>query len=183
MVPDMADFLKTHLLEDISIVSVQVSLLDADGLGAITRQRGRQLVQPKAIGRPQEILGLEVLQVQRIGDVLQIRICEVGDCRGRADHPHQDAQTSNNTKVFWGAHHDDEVSWKWSTLKSLQISAPNLINSEPQETVMEFEMEDRVLYRRHREVQSPGDKSWQSVKKLGRRGHLHVVRLFLLAMT
>jgi hypothetical protein len=32
---------------------------------------------------------------------------------------------------------------------------------------MEFEMEDRVLYRRHREVQSPGDKSWHSVKKIG----------------
>lgn len=124
MVPDMADFLKTHLLENISKVSVQVSLLDADGLGAITRQGRRQLVQTIAIGRPQKILGLEVLQVQRIGDVLQIRICEVGGCRGRADHPcqsHQDAQTSNNTKEFWGAHHDDKVSRKCWTLQSLQV--------------------------------------------------------------
>jgi hypothetical protein len=88
IIPNVADFLKPHLLEDVSVVRIQIGLLHTNGLRAIASQVGGQLVQPIAIGRPQEVLCLKVLQVQSIGNILPILICEVGGGRCTSNQQH-----------------------------------------------------------------------------------------------
>lgn len=91
-IPQVADFLETHLLEKIHIVGRQVGLLHADGFRAAANKAGCKLVQPIPECSPTKVLTLEVLQIQSYLDSFKVRLSEILPSRGARRKTQQQTQ-------------------------------------------------------------------------------------------
>lgn len=131
----MADFLQTHLLEDIGVGSTQVSLVDADRLGAMTCQGGRQLrsstqshTTSTGNTRPRSNSTFTALAMFFKSESVKLDVAEAGLIT--PTNPVKMHRQATTFKDIWEVHHEDEVSRTCSTLQSLQISPPNLNQTE-----------------------------------------------------